>query len=104
LTIEFAGLEAPANPKRWDIMARRARGLLPGLKPEMRSTWMGFRPSMPDSLPVIGPSPRHRDVYYAFGHGHVGLTLGAATGRIIADLIAERPQGIDIEPYRIMRF
>lgn len=103
-TVEFAGLEAPPNPKRWDIMAERARGLLPGLKPEPRTTWMGFRPSMPDSLPVISPSPRHRDVYYAFGHGHLGLTLGAVTGRAIADLIANRRPAFDLAAYHIDRF
>ena len=103
-TVEFAGLEAPPNPKRWDIMAKRTRALLPGLKEEVRSTWMGFRPSMPDSLPVIGPSPRHANVYYAFGHGHLGLTLGAVTGRMIADLVAGRPPAVDATPYRITRF
>jgi D-amino-acid dehydrogenase len=103
-TVEFAGLEAPPNPKRWDIMAERARALLPGLKPEPRSTWMGFRPSMPDSLPVIGPSSHHPNVYYAFGHGHLGLTLGAVTGRIIADLIAGRPPAFALAPYHINRF
>jgi D-amino-acid dehydrogenase len=103
-TVEFAGLEAPPNPQRWDIMAQRSRAVLPGLKPEMRSTWMGFRPSMPDSLPVIGPSPRHANVYYAFGHGHLGLTLGAVTGRMIADMIAGRPPAVEPTPYRITRF
>ena len=103
-TVEFAGLEAPPNPQRWDIMAQRSRAVLPGLKPEMRSTWMGFRPSMPDSLPVIGRSPRHANVYYAFGHGHLGLTLGAVTGRMIADLVAGRPPAVEPTPYRITRF
>ena len=103
-TVEFAGLEAPPNPNRWEIMTQRTRALLPGLKPEMRSTWMGFRPSMPDSLPVIGPSPRHANVYYAFGHGHLGLTLGAVTGRMVADMIAGRPPAVEPMPYRITRF
>jgi len=103
-TVEFAGLEAPPNPKRWDIMAQRSRAVLPGLKPEMRSTWMGFRPSMPDSLPVIGPSPRHPNVYYAFGHGHLGLTLAAVTGRMIADMVANRAPLVEPTPYRITRF
>src|SRR6185295_9569559 len=103
-TVEFAGLEAPPNPKRWDIITRRSRALLPGLKTETRSTWMGFRPSMPDSLPVIGPSAHHPNVYYAFGHGHLGLTLGAVTGRMIADLVAGRPPAADPSPYRITRF
>ena len=69
-TVEFAGLEAPPNPKRWDVMTKRTRALLPGLTSDPRSTWLGYRPSMPDSLPVIGRSPRHQNVYYAFGHGH----------------------------------
>ena len=103
-TVEFAGLEAPPNPKRWEIMAQRSRALLPGLKSEMRSTWMGFRPSMPDSLPVIGPSPRHANVYYAFGHGHLGLTLAAVTGRIVADMIANRVPVVEPTPYRVTRF
>jgi D-amino-acid dehydrogenase len=103
-TVEFAGLEAPPNPKRWDIMAQRSRAVLPGLKPEMQSTWMGFRPSMPDSLPVIGPSPRHPNVYYAFGHGHLGLTLAAVTGRMIADMVANRAPLVEPTPYRITRF
>jgi glycine/D-amino acid oxidase-like deaminating enzyme len=103
-TVEFAGLVAPPNPKRWDIMTMRSRALLPGLKSEPRSTWMGYRPSMPDSLPVIGPSPRHRSVYYAFGHGHLGLTLGAVTGRLIADLVAQRAPAVDTTPYRVDRF
>ena len=103
-TIEFGGLEAPANPNRWDMMVRKARLLLPGLKPEMRSTWMGFRPSLPDSLPVIGRSPRAANVYYAFGHGHLGLTLGAITGQAIADLITGKHPGFDLSPYSIARF
>jgi glycine/D-amino acid oxidase-like deaminating enzyme len=103
-TVEFAGLEAPPNPKRWDIMTVRARALLPGMKSQPRSTWMGYRPSMPDSLPVIGPSSRHPNVYYAFGHGHLGLTLGAVTGRMIADLVAQRNQAFDMAPYRADRF
>ena len=55
---------------------------------------------MPDSLPVIGPSPRHDGVIFAFGHGHLGLTQGPVTGRIVADLLAGRPAGLDIAPYR----
>jgi D-amino-acid dehydrogenase len=103
-TIEFAGLKAPPNPARWDIMTKRSRALLPGLKSEPLSRWMGFRPSMPDSLPVIGPSGKHPNVYYAFGHGHLGLTLGAVTGRMIADLVARRASTFNLTPYRLDRF
>jgi D-amino-acid dehydrogenase len=65
---------------------------------------MGYRPSLPDSLPVIGRSPRHRNAYFAFGHGHLGLTLAAVTGRLIADLVAGRTPSLDSVPYRIDRF
>ena len=65
---------------------------------------MGFRPSTPDSLPVIGPSPKGKDVIYAFGHGHLGLTMAAITARMVADTIAGRPSEIDPAPYRVSRF
>jgi D-amino-acid dehydrogenase len=65
---------------------------------------MGRRPSLPDSLPVIGRATAFANVYYAFGHGHVGLVGGAPTGRIIADLIAGREPGLDIRPYSAGRF
>ena len=66
--------------------------------------WMGFRPSMPDSLPVIGRAPRFANVVFAFGHGHGGIGLGARTGRLIADLAAGRQPNIDMAPYRVDRF
>ena len=66
--------------------------------------WMGFRPSMPDSPPVIGPSPRYNNAFFAFGHGHSGLTLGAVTGNLIADLVMGRVPPIDLGPYRADRF
>jgi D-amino-acid dehydrogenase len=65
---------------------------------------MGQRPSLPDSLPVIGSSQRHTGIYYAFGHQHVGLTCAPKTGRLIADLVAGRTPDIDLEPYRVDRF
>jgi D-amino-acid dehydrogenase len=70
----------------------------------MVSTWMGFRPAMPDSLPVIGASPRHPNVFYGFGHGHLGLKLGAVIGAMIGDLIAGRTPAFDASPYRTTRF
>ena len=78
----------------------RAKRMVPDLVTEEQSAWLGFRPSLPDSLPVIGPSPRHKDVYLAFGHGHLGLTQGPVTGRIVADLVAGRDPGLDLAPYR----
>jgi D-amino-acid dehydrogenase len=66
--------------------------------------WMGRRPSTPDSLPVIGPSAKRANVYYAFGHGHLGLCGGAPTGKLVADLIRGRRPAIDLAPFRIDRF
>ena len=65
---------------------------------------MGYRPSLPDSLPVISNSPKVPHVYFAFGHGHLGLTYGPLTGRLIADLAAERDPGLDMRPYRVDRW
>lgn len=98
--VEFAGLRAPADFARIRSLLPLARRMLPSLDTRERSAWMGFRPSMPDSLPVIGPSPRHRGVYFAFGHGHLGMGQGPATGRIVADLVAGRDPGLDLSPFR----
>jgi D-amino-acid dehydrogenase len=103
-TLEFGGLAAPPNEGRTDVILRRARRMLPGLKEDGLVRWMGFRPSMPDSLPVIGRSPRFDSVLLAFGHGHLGLTLGPITGRLIADLVAGRDPGLDLTPFRPERF
>lgn len=104
--VEFAGLDAAPNHGRSDAMIARLRRFLPHLPaplPDGRR-WMGFRPSIPDSLPVIGPARRSRAVIYAFGHGHYGLTQSAATARLVAALLdGERPR-IDPTPYRVDRF
>ena len=90
------------------MLLRCASELCPALSnsyPEDRiSMWMGHRPEMPDSLPVIGPSPKRPNVFYAFGHGHTGLTFGPTTGRLIADLVAGRPPSLDLSPFTIARF
>jgi len=101
---EFAGIEAEPNYQRADILAQHAQRMFPQLGTSGATQWMGRRPSLPDSLPVIGPATRFANVYYAFGHGHVGLCGGAPTGRIIADLIAGRKPLIDIAPYSVARF
>ncbi len=80
--VEFAGLEAPPNYARADAMLAQARRFLPGLRTEGGTQWMGRRPSLPDSLPVIGASPADGRLFYAFGHGHLGLTQAAATARL----------------------
>ncbi len=102
-TVELGGLAAAPNWKRAEVLAERGRKLFPELTTEGASRWMGFRPSLPDSLPVIGPG-RVPGSFLAFGHGHLGLTLGARTGRLIADLVAGRPPVVDPAPYRAERF
>lgn len=103
-TVEFAGLDAPPNYKRARVLLRHGQRLFPGLSTDDYSEWMGFRPTLPDSLPVISRSPRYANVYYAFGHHHLGLTLAPITGRLIADMVAHRETTIDVAPYRIDRF
>ena len=102
--VEFAGLDLPPNFQRSDAMLRKAKSFLPGLRTEGGRQWMGFRPSMPDSLPVIGRSAASPRVINAFGHGHLGLTQSAATARIVADLVMDRPPAIDLSPFRPSRF
>jgi D-amino-acid dehydrogenase len=103
-TVELGGLKAPPNYERARKLVGVAARYLPGLNTAGGSEWMGHRPSLPDSLPVIGPSPRHRNVYYAFGHGHLGLTEAATTGRIIAQLMTGEAPGLDVSPFRVNRF
>jgi len=102
--VELAGLEAPPDFRRIRRMVTLARKVLPGLGAEITREWMGCRPSFPDSKPVIGRSSRHPNLWFAFGHGHLGLTLSAVTGRMIADAIAGRPETIPLTPFRDSRF
>ncbi|PZR00427.1 MAG: FAD-dependent oxidoreductase [Cereibacter sphaeroides] len=102
-TVELGGLTAPPSPHRIARLVEGARSVFPDL-PEPDREWMGFRPSMPDSLPVIGPSRRGSEVIHAFGHGHIGVTLAPITARIVADLVAGRPPELDISAYRSDRF
>src|SRR5579859_567417 len=88
--IELASLEAPPDFSRIYKLLPHARAALPGLSDRVNREWMGYRPSTPDSVPVIGASPRYPSVIYAFGHGHLGLTLGPATGRLVASFTAAR--------------
>jgi D-amino-acid dehydrogenase len=101
---EFAGVDAEPDYARADILARHMQRILPGISKADTTRWMGRRPSMPDSLPVIGRARKFGNVYYAFGHGHVGLCGGAPTGRIIADLVAGRAPSIDVAPFSAARF
>ncbi|NVK13344.1 MAG: FAD-binding oxidoreductase [Rhodobacteraceae bacterium] len=97
-TVEIAALEAPANPRRLAYIARKGAEML-GPLPEPDSDWLGFRPTLPDSLPVIGPSPQSDRLLYAFGHQHIGLTLSGITGRLIADLAEGRQPNIALAPF-----
>lgn len=103
-SVELASVDAPPNYARVDKLVSVARRTLPGLNDRGHTRWMGCRPSMPDSLPVLGRSPRDPNVYFAFGHGQVGLTNGALTGQLIAELVADRPPTLDLAPYRAQRF
>ena len=103
-TVEFAGLEAPPDMRRADILLRQGRRMFPQLAEGPVTQWMGHRPSLPDSLPVIGGSPHHDNVFFAFGHGHMGLIGGSVTGLLIADLAANRRPNIDMHAYRVDRF
>lgn len=103
-TAEFAALDAKPDYRRARMLLKHASLYLDGLKTEDVTEWMGQRPMMSDSKPVISVSPRHRNVFYAFGHGHYGLTQGPTTGRIIADMVLGKEPSIDIEPFRFDRF
>ncbi len=102
--VELGGLSLPPNFKRSEAMLRKAKEFLPGLKTEGGRQWMGFRPSLPDSLPAIGRSKVSPHVVYAFGHGHLGLTQSAGTARIVADLLTDRTPPVDLTPFSPQRF
>ncbi|MCX5513221.1 amino acid oxidase [Kaistia algarum] len=103
-SVEFAGLEASPNYARVDAILTRLQRFLPQAELSGGTRWMGFRPSMPDSLPVIGAAPDEPRILYAFGHGHYGLTQAAATAEIVADLLAGRQPAISIALYSPRRF
>jgi D-amino-acid dehydrogenase len=101
--VELAGLVRPANYERSKAMLTKAKRFLPGLDTRGGREWMGYRPSMPDSLPMIGRA-RSNNVFYAFGHGHLGLTQAAATASLIRDLMLDQPASLDLNPFRADRF
>ena len=103
-TVEFAGLKSPPDMRRADILLAQGRRMFPNLKVGSVSRWMGHRPGLPDTIPVISRSPRYRNVFYAFGHGHMGLIGGSVTGRLIAEMVAGRSPAIDVTPFRVDRF
>ena len=102
-TVEIAGLKKPINNNILTMIETTARRILPQLG-KVKSQWMGFRPTLPDSLPVIGESQKCKNVYYAFGHQHLGLSLAAVTGKTIHSLIENKPTNINIDPLNPYRF
>ena len=101
-TVEIAGLKKPMNKNILAMIETTARSILPRLG-KVKSQWMGFRPTLPDSLPVIGESRKCKNVYYAFGHQHLGLSLAAVTGKVMRSLIENQSTNINIDslsPYR----
>ena len=103
-TVEFAGLDAPPDFRRADALIALAKDMFPAFAPGKVSRWMGHRPTLPDSLPVIGAAPGYPGLLLAFGHGHHGMTGASTTGTIIANLVAGRHPTIDLVPYRPERF
>lgn len=105
-TVEFAGIKRKMNNKRALALLPNARALLHPSTASLhaKSTWMGCRPSLPDSLPIISRAPNHDNLYFAFGHQHLGLTQGAVTAELITALCLNRPPQIDIHPYCVSRF
>jgi len=103
-SVELAGLRAPPNYARADVLLRKGRELFPHLDASETTRWMGHRPCLPDSLPVIGRAPRAENAWLGFGHGHVGMCGGATTGREIAHLVAGRAPQVDLAPFSPLRF
>ena len=99
-----AASRSVSNFVRREALLMLAKKYLPGLNIEGGTEWMGHRPSTPDSLPVIGRATRYENVIYAFGHGHLGLTGSATTGRVVAGIICEKGPRSDLTPFRIERF
>ena len=102
-TVEFGGLENPLSKSRISNLVLNAREMLDGL-PEHNDEWLGFRPTLPDFLPIIGPSKNFKNVFYSFGHHHLGWTLGAISGKIISSMISDENTNLDVKPYSSLRF
>jgi len=102
-TVEFGGLDNPLSKSRVKNLIDNAKYMMGDL-PEHEDEWLGFRPTLPDYLPVIGPSKKHKNVFYCFGHHHLGWTLGPISGKIISGMIAEENTNLDLKPYSSLRF
>ena len=102
-TVEFGGLKNPLSKSRIKNLITNANDILNDL-PDHEDEWLGFRPTLPDYLPVIGPSKNYKNVYYSFGHHHLGWTLGAISGKIISKMISNENTNLNLEPYSSQRF
>ena len=102
-TVELGGLKNPPSKKRIDYIIKCAKELLPELN-NHDDEWLGFRPTLPDFLPILGPSLKNKNIVYAFGHNHLGWTLGAITGKIVSGIVAEEKTNLDLSPYSSKRF
>ena len=102
-TVEFGGLDNPLSKPRVQNLINNAKYVMGDL-PEHEDEWLGFRPTLPDYLPVIGPSKKYKNVFYCFGHHHLGWTLGPISGKIISGMIAEENTNLDLKPYSSLRF
>ncbi|PKM20594.1 MAG: amino acid dehydrogenase [Gammaproteobacteria bacterium HGW-Gammaproteobacteria-15] len=113
-TAEFAGLHAKADYQRATVLQQHADQLLrqrtaaitpsDGSKVDTKAVWAGNRPSLPDSLPVLGPCPRHSGIYYNFGHQHLGLTQAAFSAELLTSCLLKQAPALDLTPFRINRF
>jgi len=103
-TVEFGGLENPISKSRIKNLVDNAKYLLDGLPDHHDDEWLGFRPTLPDYLPVIGPSKNYNNVFYSFGHHHLGWTLAAISGKIISKMISKENTNLDLKPYSSLRF
>ena len=105
-TVEFGGLNNPLSKSRVKNLILNAKDMIDGISKDEdhEDEWLGFRPTLPDFLPVIGPSKNYENVYYSFGHHHLGWTLGAISGKIISKMIANEKTNLDLQPYSSVRF
>lgn len=103
-TVEIAGLDAPPNEGRAKVLLEHIRGMFPDVNTREHRFWMGYRPSTPDSLPILGEAPGRPGLYLALGHGHFGMTGGPPSGRIVSRLVLGQPPEIDVAPYSASRF
>ena len=102
-TVEFGGLKNPLSKSRISNLINNAKYMLGDL-PDHEDEWLGFRPTLPDFLPVMGPSKNHKNVFYCFGHHHLGWTLGPISGKIISGMIAKENTNLNLDPYSSLRF